>query len=304
MIISALADAAIESPRRLVKHALYSLRRVLGMRTHEITVDGTKWSWLEVGPKDAEVIVLLHGYAASKDNWMLYAPLLARQYRVICPDLPGFGESSRTLDADHTINAQVSRLKAFLDAVGVERCHIGGNSMGGYIALKFAMDFPDRVISLGLFANAGVSGAEKTDLQAKLMDGQNPLYMFSLEDVRRVLPLVMHNPPYIPMMVKLMILAEHRRHGDLLRQIYEQLMAEAQTSAPLDDRMHSLTVPTFIVWGKEDQLLHYLSGEYQHERIPNSELVVFDGVGHAPMIERPCSTARHHLDFLTRSRAA
>lgn len=297
MTIPTLTDIALDGPRTTAKLALRALRWTMGLTTYRRPVDDIEWAWIESGPADGEPLVLLHGFSGSKDNWLFYAPLMSGRYRVLCPDLPGFGASTRDIDNDHGIAAQVERLAAFLDAAGIARCHLGGNSLGGYVALAFALEYPERLLSLSLFNNAGVNGLEQSGLQQHMASGVNPLQLRSRRDLDRILGLVIHRPPYIPLLVKYLVLAEHRRWGTLLDRIFGQIIADA-IERPLDDRLGEIDVPTIIFWGKQDQLLHVSAAAFQNQRIAGSELVVFDDVGHVPMIERPWSTARHHRAFL------
>jgi abhydrolase domain-containing protein 6 len=299
MIASGLTDLALDVPRTAAKLSLHALRWTMGLTPHRRPVGDIEWAWLEGGPADGEPLVLLHGFSGSKDNWLLYAPFMAGRYRIICPDLPGFGDSTRDGEKDHGIAAQVARLAAFLDMLGIERCHLGGNSLGGYVALAFALEYPERIVSLGLFNNAGVNGPERSELQEKMARGENPLQLHSRRDLDRILGLVIHRPPYIPLLVKYIILAEHRRYGALLNRIFGQIIGDA-LERPLDDRLGELDIPTIIFWGEQDRLLHVSAAAFQNERIAGSELVIFEDVGHVPMIERPWSTAQHHRDFLDR----
>ncbi|MFV0642880.1 MAG: alpha/beta fold hydrolase, partial [Sphingomonadaceae bacterium] len=198
--------------------------------------------------------------------------------------------------------AQVVRLKAFLDMMGIERCHLGGNSMGGFIALAFALDHPDRVASLSLFNNAGVDGPEQSRLQEQMSEGENPIQVRSPRDVDRVLRLIIHRPPLIPFFIRYLILAEHRRYEHLLNSIFEQVIRDA-LERPLGERLPEIQMPTIIFWGEQDQLLHVSAARFQHEHITGSKLVIFDNVGHVPMIEKPCGLARHHRKFLAEAEA-
>jgi pimeloyl-ACP methyl ester carboxylesterase len=145
-----------------------------------------------------------------------------------------------------------------------------------------------------------VNGPERSDLQQKMARGENPLQLHSRRDLDRILGLVIHRPPYVPLLVKYLVLAEHRRYGALLNHIFSQIIGDA-LERPLDDRLGELDLPTIIFWGEQDQLLHVSAATFQNERIAGSELVIFENVGHVPMIERPWATAQHHRDSLART---
>ncbi|MBS0474595.1 MAG: alpha/beta fold hydrolase [Proteobacteria bacterium] len=279
----------------------YSLMRMFarataGVATHERMVHGVRWSWFEAGPSDGEPLVLLHGFAGSKDNWMLVAPLLARRYRVICPDLPGFGESGLVREGDYSIGEQANRVVQFIDALGIKSCSLGGNSMGGFIALTIALDAPDVVSALFLLNNAGVDGPQHTVAQESLKSGYDLFEVQSAEDVSGLLALLMHQPPPLPWLARRAIVAHlSHRHG-IQRRIFDQILKDA-VERPLNERLGEIAVPALIMWGRSDDLLHVSAAEFQHQQIAGAELVVLENAGHVPMLERPLRTAREMLSF-------
>ncbi len=125
-----------------------------GLSQHGIDVDGMHFEYLEGGQGD--VLVLIHGFGGNKDNWTRIAKYLTPHFRVIAPDLPGFGQSTRGPNGDYTIGAQVKRVRAFVRALGIESFHIGGNSMGGNISGAFAARYPEDLKSLWLLARAAL----------------------------------------------------------------------------------------------------------------------------------------------------
>ena len=177
-------------PRSLFSFFRNALRRRGKLTLKSIKAGDMVWPYLEGGSPDAEPLVLLHGFGGDKDNWAAYAPEIVGKYRLIAPDLPGFGENTRDID----MATQASRVRDFLDAMGIEKCHIGGNSMGGFVSLRFALDYPERLISMTLFNNAGVVGVNESKLQKEAQDGKNPLEIHSPDDVKRMLAFVAHKP--------------------------------------------------------------------------------------------------------------
>lgn len=289
--------------RALSRFLRATIRSALGVRTHSEQIDGIAWSWAEAGPHDAEPVILLHGFAGSKDNWLYFATLLAKRYRVICPDLPGFGDSGRSPTATYDIEAQVDRLEHFLAAIGIERCHLGGNSMGGFVALSFALKHPDRLCSLILLNNAGVNGPRLSAPQQAMLQGENPLRIRSEADVDAILGFIFSRPPRLPWFAKRYLAAQFIEREDLLQSIFDQILADA-LERPLDDRLADVRIPTQIIWGGKDGLLDASAAEVQHQRIPRSELTIIEDAGHVPMIERPHLTAKISLDFLSRHSCA
>lgn len=274
-------------------------RAAVGVTTREAMIDGDHWCWFEAGPVDGEPLILLHGFAANKDNWLLIAPILAQRYRVICPDLPGFGESGAAGTADYSIPRQAARIVGFMDALELDACHIGGNSMGGFIALLVALESAGRVRSLILLNNAGVDGPELTTAQQALKQGHDLFEIRNADDVRNLMDMLFHSPPYLPYIVCTAIAAHLARRRDLEHLILIQILVDA-VDGRLNDRLDELMVPTLILWGDSDNLLHVSAADVQHAGIAGAEKVILDNTGHVPMVERPFRTAREIRSFLSR----
>ena len=294
-----LLGAAATPVTAFLSVARLAARGLAGIGTYSKVIDGIRWRWSEAGPRDAEPLVMLHGFAGDKDNWAFFSMLLAQRYRVICPDLPGFGDSGPVAQGGYAIAEQARRLESFLDALGIDTCHLGGNSMGGFIALTIALDSPRRVRSLLLMNNAGVNGDRMTDTQQAILDGANPMQVKSLDDIDFLLGIILHDPPYIPLIFRQLLLLQLARREKLHNQIFTQIARNAIES-PLNDRLGDVRVPTLVLWGDSDNLLHVAAATTQHDAIPGAELAIIENAGHVPMVERPFRTAAVCLDFLAR----
>lgn len=293
----------VAAPERLLALMRWALRRRSGSQLRWVDAAGSRWPFLEGGKRAGEPLVLLHGYAGDKDNWALYLPFFRRRYRLICPDLPGFGENDRSLGRGYDSASQADRLVRFLDALGINRCHLAGNSMGGMIALRVGLDFPERIRSLTLIDNAGVTGARQSELIAAAAEGTNGLAVRSEADFDRVMRLVMHKPPRMPRRIKRVMVEDAVGHQASLDAIFAEIVDEISTR-PLNPRLHEVRIPTLIVWGREDRAIDVSCVAVLERGIAGSEAVILDETGHIPMVERPAETARHHLDFLRRHGAA
>ena len=120
-------------------------RQRAGLELQSVVVDGETWPYLEGGSSDAPVLLLLHGFGGDKDNWTRFSRTLVENYRVIAPDLPGFGDSARHPDWDYSLTAQSDRLEGFVAALELSPLHIGGNSMGGQLAALYTHTHPEQV---------------------------------------------------------------------------------------------------------------------------------------------------------------
>ena len=287
-------------PGRLVAIGRALLRRRGGMVQKNVVVDGRTWPYLEGGDPAKPLLLLVHGFAGDKDNWSMIAPYLTRDYHVIAPDLPGFGENERNPDLAYDLQAQTTRLKAFADTLGLQRPHVAGNSMGGWIALRYAIDYPDALATLILLDNAGVNGANESELQKQAAnEDYNPLILASLEDADRLVAMVVHKPPHIPSRLKPVLYADGLKYRDQLDKIFWVIATEGRDH-PLNGRLGEVKVPTLIIWGRHDKLLDVSCVPVLEAGIAGSESHIFEHVGHVPMIEDPKATAAVMKGFLAK----
>jgi pimeloyl-ACP methyl ester carboxylesterase len=287
-------------PRLLFDAVRNLLRRRAALARRTVRVGDSEWPYLDGGRMKGEPVVLVHGFGGDKDNWTLYAPYLTPHYRVICPDLPGFGENDHRLDRDYRVRAQAQRLCEFLDALGIDRCHLAGNSMGGFIALQFALDFPERLASLALLDNAGVAGSNASELQQAIERRENPLELKTMTDVERLLAFVYRKPPYLPRQFKRVLLDDALANEQVLDKVFWILASEG-IAGVLNARLGEVRTPTLVVWGRHDQLIDVSAVDELQRGIANSVAVILEHVGHVPMLEAPGETAAHHLALLART---
>ncbi len=285
------------APGRFVRGAMRLARRLCGLSTRAVRVGDADWPYLEGGPSDAPVVVMVHGFCGEKDNWTVYARLFRSRYRVIVPDLPGFGDNARDPAGHYGVDAQADYLRQFLDALHIDRCHLAGNSMGAFIGLKLALAQPARLASLVIVDGAGVRGEAPSDLERAVDRGENPFDVRSMGDVERFVDLAMHKRPWLPRVYKRAALAQYTQHRPLLTRLFDEL-TEEMTQRPLNDRLPDVAVPTLILWGRHDRVIHVSCAGVMARAIPDSEHTVFDDLGHVPMMEDPGPVARRHLGFL------
>ena len=246
-----------------------------------------------------EPVLLLHGFGASADNWNRFAARLIKHYRVIAPDLPGWGQSTRIDSASYAYPQQVERLHQFLGSLGLRRMHLVGHSMGGFLASAYAARYPEQVITLGLIAPHGVAEPQPSELALSVAAGDNWLVATSVPEFDRLLNKVFAKRPYLPKSV-FRLLAAHAIRGNAKS---ARIFAEMQINEPrLIERLEQIKVPALIIWGDQDRVLHVSCAEVFRQGIKNSELLVLPGAGHMPPVEnaRECVTA--WLAFQDRTR--
>ena len=271
-------------------------RSKAGLEQRSIEVEGLHIEYLEGGKGD--VLLLLHGFGANKENWLLISPYLTPHFRVIAPDLPGFGESTRDPEAEYSISAQVDRIHAFVRALKLKRFHIGGNSMGGEIAGVYAARYSKEVNSLWLLAPGGIASAEPSELgQVLIKQGKNPLLVKSPEDYDQLLDYVFHTSPFIPTAIKHHLAQEAMNNRPLNNKIFDTFL-KARALPPLEVVLDDLPIPTLILWGDKDRILHVSGAGILESVMPKAKTAIMKNVGHAPMAEKPKESAKLFLSFV------
>jgi pimeloyl-ACP methyl ester carboxylesterase len=267
--------------------------RLSGVRSVRLTVGPWRLRFLEAG--SGPPLVLVHGLGsdAVQDWGRLIAPL-GKRFHVYAPDLPGFGESERPAAADYSIPMQVGAVRAFMQAVGVSRARVAGNSMGGWVVSRLAGEHPEMVERLVLVDAAGMR-PDGPAIPAEVLLPRDE------EGVRRLVAAVRNNAPIPPSFVARDILARRLREEWVIRRALESMRAGRDW---LNGSLGRANMPVLIVWGKQDRLIpvHYafaLEAEF-----PRAELKVLDGCGHLPIADCPEAFDREMVTFLTAADAA
>jgi pimeloyl-ACP methyl ester carboxylesterase len=272
-------------------------------REHLRTIDvvGAKTNYVEMG--DGPPLVFLHGLGGSWQNWLENIPHFARTHRVIALDLPGFG-SSPMPPWELSIPAYGRYFRDFLERIGVGRCSLVSNSMGGFIATEIAINEPERVDDLVLVSAAGITWArarrEPAEMAARVGRAAAPLALrFQMSGIRR------------PKIRQRIFGGLWYKPSALRRElIWEQVVPALQSDGTFDamrtlvgydirHRLEEIDVPTLIVWGRNDAVVPVPAALSYKKRIgDNAELVIFDRTGHMPELERPVRFNRLVEDFL------
>jgi pimeloyl-ACP methyl ester carboxylesterase len=281
------------SSSTLVDFLRWVERTKTGVTEKSIQVGDHKIAYLEGGAGDA--IVLLHGFADSKDSWVKFARPLTKKYRVIMLDLPGFGDSSKVRSASYDTKSQVDRLKAFLEKLDLKRVHIAGNSLGGLLAGIYAVEYPSQVLTLCLIDTAGVANIETSEYEKCLLKGENPLIVETPDDYDRMLKFVFVHPPSIPGPVKKYLVTQNLKN----REFNKKIFADAFPGSQLELKLDRIQAKTLVIWGDTDRIFPVSSTRVLEKGIGDIRVVIMKECGHTPMSERPQEAAWHYLTFLT-----
>ncbi|WP_100638076.1 alpha/beta fold hydrolase [Marinobacter salexigens] len=283
------------------RHSIYETaikfeRSSAGLETSSIQVGDLTIAYLKNSDaNDGDTIVLVHGFGANKDNWTRLARELTDDFNVYAVDLPGHGESSKPLDLGYSLADQVGHLSRILEALGIKEMHMMGNSMGGGITALYAATYPDQIKSAVLFNPAGILEYEN-DMVGLVLAGDNPLIPSQPGDFERLMDFALEKRPFVPWPI-LGVLEEKAIANQAVNKVIFDAIADPDFEPLFRSTIKDIEDPLLIVWGKEDRILDYRNGPVFQETIPGSQLVILDGIGHAPMIETPEESAQLFLEF-------
>ena len=240
------------------------------------------------GPRDAPVIVLLHGSNADLHTWTPWVRALSTDTRTIRFDQIGHGLTGPAPDGDYSNAAFVRTIEQVVARLGVERFVLAGNSMGGRIALDYALAHPERLDGLVLIDAGGAppQGQPKGNLGFSI--ARNPVLR---EVFGRVTPRALIEQSLRQSVVNQAVAtpAAVDRYWELLRYPGNRAATFARFAQPrrslTRERLADLRVPTLILWGERDGLIPVAAGRWLHQAIAGSQLIVYPGIGHLPMEE-------------------
>ncbi len=284
---------------------LFSLTRLnpyygglMGIHRKHVGVGKDKLVWLEVGAESSPALVLLHGFSAAKEHWLPLLPFFLGHFRIIMPDLPGWGESGFNPRVAYGIEEQSERLNHWLSEIGIRHASVVGNSMGGAIAGMLAARFPDRVSSLVLMDALGLPGEEQTDFVDELLQGKNRLVPRSAMEVVKLTELVFYNRA-LAASAAFFSATELVHRRDVNTHLFREMVARRPNlNKPTYE---DIAAPTLVMWGDKDEVLHPSCALTFEKLIKRSELCILEGVGHLPMIESPYLCAQAIKDFVKKN---
>ncbi len=265
-----------------------------------VDVKGLKVHLRDEGPREDPVpIVLIHGTSSSLQTWEGWVAALKEQRRVITFDLPGFGLTGPNALDDYRIESYVLFVLDLLDMLGVQRCVLGGNSLGGDIAWHIAAAARERVARLILVDAAGYSLPEPKSIWFSLakVPGLNQLLTFSMSRslIESGLRKLYGDPSHVTREIVDRHVQLMRRQGNrraLVRAIQQSRIGEG---APL---IKTIKQPTLIIWGGRDRMIPVDHASRFHKDIPQSRLQIFTDLGHMPQEEDPARTVPAVLEFI------
>ncbi|HXO14436.1 MAG TPA: alpha/beta hydrolase [Mycobacterium sp.] len=274
---------------------------VAGIAFEPKTIDagGIETSYLEAG--SGETVLMLHGSGpgvSALANWQHNIPTLAQRFHVLAPDIVGFGTTERPEDIVYSLRTWTDHVWAFMDARGVEKARVIGNSLGGRIALQMATDQPDRIAKMVLMGTPGVGMTPTEGLAA--LRAYEPSHDAMRELLRNYFAV---DPAMIT--------------DDLVKIRYEASIADGAYEAYramffdprhagselgiTEDEVRAIATPTLLIHGREDKVVALQVSVAMLGLLPNADLHVFSACGHWTQIERADEFSAVVSDYLGRS---
>lgn len=243
-------------------------------------------------------LVLIHGISSSLNTWDGWEDQLQGDFRIIRLDLPGFGLTGPNPEQDYSIDFYVSFMKSFLNKLEIESCYMAGSSLGGYITWNVAATHPDLIEKMILVDAAGYPFTpDTTPFVFKL--AQSPIAPYFKNVTPRFLLAQVINGVYGD---------ESKVNDEVIDRYYYHALREGNRDAFLDlvqnleftqyEKLKTISTPALIMWGELDTWVDPKLAARFNEDLPNSELIMYPGVGHIPMEEIPEQTAQDAKQYL------
>lgn len=268
----------------------------IGLSEHRVVVGDHRWAYDEREAKApaAPTVVMVHGFTGSKENWYPLAERLGGHYRLVIPDLPGWGESQRREGADYGFKAQAARLAAFLREIRRDGSPIVllGHSMGGGIVAITAADHPDLVARVGLIDAAGVRFKDNT-FGIDVLAGGNPFAVHDAASLQRYLDTVFHDrttQPAIPWPASQAVIDWRIAQAPFEQRVLDRIGRSDERFLP-GERAALIRQPALLLWCRQDRVIDPSAMVLYAAKMPQAIQVSLDGCGHMSIMEKPDDVA-------------
>ena len=252
-------------------------------------VDNNKIRYLEEGSSE-NTLLLLHGLGASAERWEYVIPHFARKFRVVVPDLIGFGYSDKPM-ADYTIEYFSEFISKFVDKIGIKKLNIVGSSLGGQIAAEYTVNHNENIRKLVLVSPSGVMKHSTPALDAYIAAALYPnddsaLNAFQMMSGRKEI-----EDKTVNGFIERMTLPN-------AKMAFMSTLLGLKDSEPITKKLQMITVPTLIIWGENDPIIPIEYAKSFISGINDCRFYKMTGCGHVPYVEKPKAFFQIVLDFL------
>ena len=260
------------------------------------SLNGLKIRYRESGKGNDRHILFIHGLGSSSDRWLGIPDALSANFHTIALDLPGFGESSKPVTMNYTIQNFRENIVDFINKLGINdgKTSIVGHSLGGYIAAEVTIENKNLVERLVLIDSSGMLKKPTPLLEEYLQVAMNP----TADKVRKVFEQMVADPARIPS--KLVDGFITRINSPNAKYAFKStLQNSANTQIGLERLELIEDIPTLIIWGTKDKVIPINHSELFKEAIMNSRIEIIQDAGHAPFAEKPDQVCEILRNFLT-----
>ena len=257
---------------------------------------GITMHYHEAGTGDRGVILFVHGSGPGASGWSNFKgnyPFLAeRGYRTLVPDTMGYGYSTKPEEGTFSLDDVAAQYRGLLDALGVDRVTVVGNSQGGAVAITMALNYPDLVDKLVLMAPGGLESRETYMAMEGIKAMIRVLYKegISKETMRKVFTLQLHD--------------ESKITDEVIEERYQVAMTQHKDNiarihvANQEDRLSEIQCPVLCFWGANDKFCPASGASKIASRCPSSRTMLIASCGHWVMVEYPKLFNELTLKFL------
>ena len=268
-----------------------------------IQIAGSTVHFKDVGLRnDSLPLVLIHGTGASLHTWEGWTKALINEKRIITLDLPAYGLTGPNSKEDYSLELYVKVVDSLLLKLGIKKCIIGGNSLGGFVSWNYAIQYPSKVNKLILVDAAGYKLTSKSvPIAFKMAQWPFINSAFLYITPRIVIEKSLKNVYY----------DERKVTDELIDRYFELSLREGNRKAfitrmtknkvfseNISELVKTIPIPTLVLWGENDKLITLESAYKFHKDLPNDTLVILPRLGHTPMEEDPITTVNVVKDFL------
>jgi 2-hydroxy-6-oxonona-2,4-dienedioate hydrolase len=248
--------------------------------------------YLEYGSSNSKILILMHGMGASADRWSRVVLTLSKYFRVIAPDIIGFGYSDKPT-VEYTMDFFLDFFSDFLDSLKISKASIIGSSFGGHVATEFAIRHNRKVDRLVLAAPAGMMRTSTPVLDGYIMAALYPSYENALKAFRDM--------AYDPDVVNADTVVDfvNRMRLPNAKYAFMSTLLGMRYAPKLQGKIGMIISPTLLMWGDSDRMIPVQYAE-EYREIPDSQLVVIKNCGHTPYVEKPMTFNKLVLKFLVR----
>ena len=271
--------------------------------------DKTRIHYRDEGSSALPALVLLHGANGSLFNFDRLSPLLKDDFRILTIDLPAFGLTGAVPSSDYSIKSSFRVIDSVLEHLNIESLILGGNSMGGGISWRYAIENPKRVKGLVLLSSSGIP-SERANRESSSRSADTPLVWKLIRSPLATNILSFYTPKFFATQgLKASVYDSNMATTEWANQFHELTLLEGSRTAILSrmssgyvrnqkpELLKGLEIPALLIHGKEDNIIPVSSSESLVNFFQDGKLIIYDDVGHLPMYEAPERTAKDIIEF-------